>query len=237
MPELDVDTRERLIPKFVRRFELTAQRAVAAHGRFSCALPGGSVAMTFFPALVGAAVEWPLVDVFWCDERAVPPSDPESNYGLALRLWLRHVDVTVTRVHPIRADHADLDGAATEYDAELVSTLGNPPRLDLVVLGMGPDGHVCSLFPGHAALSERERAAVAVRDAPKSPRSRITITLPVLAAAADLYLVALGTEKAEAVRETLEKTSSPMPAALAIHSGPRVVCMFDHDAASALRRY
>lgn len=235
MRELDVDGRERLVPRFVKRFELAAHEAVSSRGRFACALPGGSVGLTFLPALATAAVEWPLVDFFWCDERAVPTTDPDSNYGLAMRLWLQHIGADVTRVHPMCADHPDLDRAASEYGAEMSRILGSPPRLDLVVLGMGPDGHVCSLFPGHAALRERERAAVAVPDAPKPPPRRITMTLPVLAAASTLYLIALGAEKAGAVRESLEAERSPLPAALAVRSGQRVVCMLDHDAASLLR--
>src|SRR5215831_4545784 len=96
-PEVIVDTREALAGVFAGRFEALALDAVARRGRFTCAMPGGSVAEAFFPALTRAAVDWTQVDVFWGDERAVPPSDPESNIGLARRLWLDHVPLDPAR--------------------------------------------------------------------------------------------------------------------------------------------
>src|SRR5512134_212813 len=98
-PEVIVDASPALAMRFAGRFESAARDAIAARGRFACAVPGGSVARTFLPALASAAVEWPRVDVFWDDERAVPPDDPSSNYGLARRLWLDHVPLDPTRVH------------------------------------------------------------------------------------------------------------------------------------------
>src|SRR5262245_7589374 len=175
-PEVIVATREALAGVFVRRFEALARDSVALRGRFTCALPGGSVADAFFPALTHAAVDWTRVDLFWGDERAVPPSDPESNVGLARRLWLDHVALDPARVHPIHGEAPDLEAAAAAYARELAATIGGRP-LDLVLLGMGPEGHVCSLFPGHAVLDESVRAVVAVHDSPKPPPDRITMTL------------------------------------------------------------
>src|SRR5262249_9047364 len=129
-PEVIVDTRDALASFFVRRFESLVGEAIGAHGRFACALPGGSVAEAFFPRLAAATVDWKRVAVFWGAERAVPPTDPESNYGLARRLWLDHVPIDPARVHPIHGETPDLDAAAAAYARELAAALGEGP-LDL----------------------------------------------------------------------------------------------------------
>ena len=156
-PELLVfDTTSRLIEAFVDRFQSAAEAAIDARGRFSCAVPGGSVASTLLPALVDAVVDWTRVDVFWVDERAVPPDSDSSNFGVAWRMWLEHLDAR-PRVHRMRGESPNLDAAATACGDNLGATLGVPPRLDLALLGVGADGHVASLFPGHPALNETER--------------------------------------------------------------------------------
>jgi 6-phosphogluconolactonase len=232
-PEVIVETRSALARVFVRRFEAAAGDAVAARGRFACALPGGSVADAFFPALVGAAVDWRKLEVFWGDERAVPPSDPASNYGLARRLWLDHVPIDPARVHPIHGENPDLDAAATAYAGEFAAALGGRP-LDLVLLGMGPEGHVCSLFPGHPALRETRRAVVAVRDSPKPPPERVTLTLVPIRGADLVCVAAFGAEKAAAVREAVEVPDSRLPVALAARAGARALFLLDDAAAAGL---
>ena len=228
-----VDARPALAMGFAGRFEAAARDAIAAHGRFACAVPGGSVARTFLPALAGATVEWPRVDVFWGDERAVPPDDPSSNYGLARRLWLDHVPLDPRRVHRIHGEEHDLEAAAGAYARELTRVLEGRP-LDLVLLGMGPDGHVCSLFPGHRALDESARTVVAIDDSPKPPPKRITLTLVSLAKAALVCVAAFGATKALAAREALESSASRLPVALAARAGERALFLLDADAASLL---
>lgn len=141
------------------------------------ALPGGSGATTFFPRLARARVDGSCTDFFWVDERAVPPSDPESNYGVAERLWLTPGRVAAERVHRMPADTSALASAADSYAEELSSLLGKPPRLDVALLGMGPDGHVGSLFPRHPLLREERRWVAAILDSPKPPKHRLTLTL------------------------------------------------------------
>ena len=232
-PEVIVDTRSALANVFLHRFEAKTRDAVAARGRFTCALPGGSVAETFFPALVGAKVDWRRVELFWGDERAVPPSDPASNYGLARRLWLDHVPLDPACVHPIHGENPDLDAAAKAYANELAIALGGRP-LDLVLLGMGPEGHVCSLFPGHAALRESTRLVIAVRDSPKPPPERVTLTLAPIRGADLVCVAAFGGEKAAAVREAVEVPDSRLPVALAARAGLRALFLLDDAAAAGL---
>jgi 6-phosphogluconolactonase len=232
-PDVIVDTRDALATLFVRRFESLVRDAIGTHGRFACALPGGSVAEAFFPKLVAAAVDWKRVDVFWGDERAVPPTDPESNYGLARRLWLDHVPIDTARVHPIHGENPDLEAAAAAYAREVTAALGGRP-LDLVLLGMGPEGHVCSLFPSHPALHEATRSVVAIRDSPKPPPERITLTLVPITGAALVCVAAFGAEKADAVREAVEVADSALPVALAARAGARALFLLDAAAASRL---
>jgi len=230
-PEVVVDSREALATLAAERFATAARAAIAERGMFSCALPGGSVAEVMFPAFARLALPWDRVHVFFGDERAVPETDPESNCGLARRLWLDHVPV---RVHPMRADQGDLDAAATAYAAKLHATLGDPPRLDVALLGMGPDGHVCSLFPGHPLLRERTRLVASVTDSPKPPPQRVTLTMAVLAAARSIWVGAFGAPKASILREAIQDASSELPVAIAARSGPPALFLLDPDAARAL---
>ncbi len=176
-PEIIVDKPGALADTVARRFEEEARGGLADRGRVSVALSGGSVATVFFPRLAQANVDWSRTDFFWCDERAVPPTDPESNFGVAHRLWLQPAGVPEGRIHRMEADVADPSAAAEAYAATMVRVLGQPPRFDVVFLGMGPDGHICSLFPGHPLLEERERTVAVVLDSPKPPAARLTLTL------------------------------------------------------------
>jgi 6-phosphogluconolactonase len=232
--EVVVDAREALADVVLHRFEATARTAIAARGRFACALPGGSVAEAFLPRLAGAAVDWSRTDLFWGDERAVPPTDPDANYGLARRLLLDRIPIGPAHVHRIHGEEPDLEAAAAAYARELAGTIGARP-LDLVLLGMGPDGHVCSLFPDHAALGESVRTVVAIHDSPKPPPARITLTLVPLTGAALVCVAAFGTEKAAAVRAALEVPDSRLPVALAARAGAHALFLLDRAAASGLR--
>jgi 6-phosphogluconolactonase len=231
--EVIVDAPAALARVFAERFETAARHAIASHGQFTCALPGGSVAEAFFPALATAAVDWRRVDFFWGDERAVPPTDPDANYALARRLWLDHVALDPAHVHRMRGEAPDLDAAAAAYARELTAALRGRP-LDLVLLGMGPEGHVCSLFPTHSALRESTRSVVAIDDSPKPPPRRLTLTLVALAGVPLVCVAAFGSGKAAAVREAVEAPASPLPVALAARAGLRSLFLLDPEAAALL---
>jgi len=229
-PEVVVDKPEGLAARLTERLEGAAARAVAARGCFAVALPGGSVATRFFPALAAAAVDWSRTEFFWGDERAVPADDPDSNFGVARALWLETAAVPAGRIHRMEAERPDLEAAAADYAREMVRVLGDPPRLDVALLGVGPDGHVCSLFPGHEALREEARWVVAVVDSPKPPSRRLTLTLPTLAAARSVIVVAVGSGKAPALGQALA-ASSPSPLALVSRRAKRVTFLLDAAAA------
>jgi len=177
---------------FAEFFAQRAKDAFSARGRFDVALTGGSGAK-LYAAIDAHAVDWTRTHLWWGDERAVAPNHPESNYRLANEHLISRVPIPKQNVHRMPADLADLDAAARAYEAELV------PVLDLVHLGVGPDGHICSLFPGHPLLEERTRRVCAITDSPKPPPRRLTLTLPVVQGARGRVVTAAGSEKAPIV--------------------------------------
>ncbi|HQZ38082.1 MAG TPA: 6-phosphogluconolactonase [Vicinamibacterales bacterium] len=216
------------------RVEGVAAEAVTARGRWAVALPGGSVAATCFPRLVTATLDWSRAEVFFGDERAVPPDAPDSNFGLARRLLLSHVPLSDDHVYRMAAEPASLDAAAAGYARTLASVLGDPPVLDLVLLGVGEDGHVCSVFPGPPTPHAAEGWVAAVREAPKPPPDRLTLTLATLVAARHVMVVAMGTAKAAAIRAALEDAASTLPVARVARAARDVRFILDAGAASAL---
>jgi 6-phosphogluconolactonase len=217
-----------------RRFEVlpdveavgaaTADRLIAAgrnairrRGRFILALTGGSTPLAVCPLLVVPPrvrmLDWSKVEFFFGDERAVPPDDMESNYNTARIALLDYLPrLRMEQVHRMPCDLEDLDAGARIYEHELRRVIGGDgvPVFDLIWLGMGPDGHTASLFPGSAGLTERERLVVA-HYAPGPDAWRMTLTFPVLNAAREVMFVATGAEKADAFR-AVRSGSRELPA-------------------------
>ncbi len=180
-----------------------AQASSDARGRFCVALSGGSLMDMLAPVLAAPSlrerIDWSTWNVFWVDERWVAHSSPDSNFGLARRRLLGRVDIPEDQIHAV--DHAKVpDETARDYEAKIRKTLpveaGAFPRFDLILLGLGEDGHTASLFPGHPALAEDRRWVVPVFNAPKPPPVRLTMTLPVINAARRIVFVAAGSGKA-----------------------------------------
>ena len=217
-----------LAPRFAARLARIAEAAVAARGRFTLAIPGGSVAEAFLPALAAVAVPWSSTDVFWTDERWVPVQSQESNFGMARRLLFGAGPAAAARLHRIQTDHPDA-GAAAERD--LIARAGPAGRLDLILVGVGEDGHVCSLFPGHPELDETERLMVAVEGAPKPPPRRISLTMPVLAASDHLWIAAFGPAKAAAIRAALTDPLDARPVSVALRAAKQATLWLDPAAA------
>ena len=224
-----------LADELARLFRRAGRRAIEARGRFSVALSGGSVAPLFYPVLARLPFDWARTDFFWCDERAVPPSHEDSTYAPARRLWLEPAGVPADSIHRMEAERTPLASAAAAYSERLVQTLGSPPRIDLVLLGVGPDGHVASLFPDHPVLAHEAAWVAAVEDSPKPPPRRLTLTLPAIAAARRVVVAAFGAPKAPVVREALASSESNLPVALVSRRARRVVFLLDEDAVGARR--
>jgi 6-phosphogluconolactonase len=202
------------------RFVATVERAVEEHGVARVALSGGSTPKRVYPLLLEPArrdaVDWSRVEFFWGDERAVPPDHPESNFGVAYSMLLSQLrDVRADRIHRMPAEAQDLDAAALSHESELRLAFGvragDLPAFDLVWLGMGPDGHTASLFPGSLALDETQRWVVA-NWAPAQEAWRMTLTFPILNAGRDVIFVVTGTDKAEAL-DRIRSGDRELPAA------------------------
>jgi 6-phosphogluconolactonase len=234
LPDIIVDELKNLPETLASLVEREAARAIINRDFFAVALPGGAVATTFFPQLSQLPLNWSKTHFFWGDERAVPPSHPDSNFGVADTLWFKPARVPETSIHRMPADMPNLDAAAQTHAQDLATLTGTPPLLDLVLLGVGPDGHVCSLFPGHALLQETSLWVAAVKDSPKPPPRRLTLTLPVLAAAGHVVVAAMGQAKAAVVQEAIEDPRSMLRVALAAKRAPRVTYLLDREAASRL---
>ncbi|KRT77903.1 MAG: 6-phosphogluconolactonase, 6-phosphogluconolactonase [Armatimonadetes bacterium CSP1-3] len=233
-PEIRVlPTPHALVEEAARFVRDAAQQAVADHNRFALALSGGETPQALYALLAEAGPDtlpYNRVEIFWSDERGVPPDHEESNYGLAWKVWLARAPLDPRRIHRLRGED-DPERAAADYEAELRRVLGDPPRLDLVLLGVGRDGHTASLFPGEAALASNRLVAAAT--APVPPQRRITVTPRLIEAAARVLVLVTGRDKAEAVRRALEDAPTPaVPASLL--RGPGITWFLDDAAASVL---
>jgi 6-phosphogluconolactonase len=209
-------------------FSALVHGTLARRPRFACAVPGGSVATMVLPVVASRALPWAAVDLFLADERFVDPSAPESNARVVREQWPGTPSATGPALHPMPTS-GDPDDAARLASEELVRWLGAPPRFDLVILGVGPDGHVASLFPG-GAWPGRTEWVIAVRDAPKPPPTRLSLGPAALAAAENVWFVAFGAEKAAAIRAARHDVRSPLPAAIVARHARSVRWFLDADA-------
>lgn len=226
-------------------FVSTARAAIADHERFAVALSGGSTPRGLHTLLASETyrdqVAWERVWFYWGDERCVPPDDAESNYHMAVETLLSKVPVREEQIFRMPAELPDPTVAADDYEATLRETFelseDEVPAFDLIFLGMGPDGHTASLFPGTAALDIRERL-VASNFVPKLNANRITLTVPVLNAASAIAFLVAGQDKADALAAVVEGPSDPRtyPSQLVSPVAGQLSWLVDTAAAAKLQR-
>lgn len=218
----------------------------ASKGTASVVLTGGGVGTACLAALAAApardAIDWSRLDVWWGDERFLPSGHPERNETGARQALLDHVPLDPARVHPMPAsdgpDGDDVEAAARRYAAELAGARrpedhGPVPTFDVLMLGVGPDTHVASLFPKLPAVYD-ERPVVAVHGAPKPPPTRISLTFPAIQAAREVWLLVAGEEKAPAVRLALSDAGHVQVPAAGARGRQRTLWLIDQAAASQL---
>jgi len=218
-----------------------AAAAVDARGRFTLVLAGGATPRATYERLALPPfcdqVPWKHAWIFFGDERAVAPDHPEANYHMAFEALLSRVRIPSAQVCRIPADADDTDAAAADYARMLACALdlrrGELPRFDLVILGVGVDGHTASLFPGSPVLREVSRPVAAVHAAAAAIPERITLTLPAINAAAHVLFLAAGAEKAKVVRAALAEQSM-LPAAMVHPANGKLTWLLDRAAASLL---
>jgi 6-phosphogluconolactonase len=222
-------------------FRRLAAESIAATGRFSVALSGGSTPRALYRSLAEPpshdAIDWTRVHLFWSDERFVPADHPDSNYRLAREAFISRAPIPAANVHPFPTDAADPQTAAAQYEDTLRRFFAAREGFDLILLGLGADGHTASLFPGSPALDppEADRLAVAAH-VPKLDAWRLTLTPPVLRAARHIVFLVAGPDKASTLREVLQGPYDPnrLPAQLARPEDGDVTWLVDEAAASLL---
>jgi 6-phosphogluconolactonase len=223
-------------------FISVGRSAIGAQGRFTVALSGGSTPKALYSLLATnyATFPWNRVFLFFGDERHVPPTDPESNYRMVNEALLTKITIPSENVFRVPGENPDALAAAADYEAQLRRFFAlRPsefPRFDLILLGVGPDGHTASLFPDSEALEEKTRLVVANWVA-KFNTHRITFTFPVLNDANEVMFMATGTDKADMLHQILEgKNTPPLPSQRVQPSEGKLLWMLDEAAAAKLAR-
>ncbi|WP_326823549.1 6-phosphogluconolactonase [Streptosporangium sp. NBC_01756] len=218
--------------------------AQSGKGSASLVLTGGTIGIATLAEIAASpardAVDWRNLDIWWGDERFLPSGHPERNETGAREALLDHVDLDPARVHVMRGPDSGMtaEESAEAYAEELRRAAhpedhGPAPSFDVMMLGMGPDGHVASLFPGMPALYET-RPVVAVHGAPKPPPTRISLTLPVIQGAREVWLIAAGAEKAGAVRLALSDSGTMQVPAAGARGRRRTLFLLDRTSASKI---
>ncbi|GAB2852349.1 6-phosphogluconolactonase [Actinocorallia aurea] len=219
----------------------------AVRGEASIVLTGGTIGIALLAEVAASpardAVDWAKVDVWWGDERFVPEGDPDRNALQAREALLDAVPLDPARVHPMPAsdgpDGADVEAAAARHAAELRAAAKpqdalEAPSFDVLMLGVGPDAHIASLFPGLPGVLEDKRTVIAVHDSPKPPPTRVSLTVPVIQAAREVWVVAAGEGKSDAIRLGLSG-ASPSEAPVATAQGrEETLYLLDRAAAAQL---
>jgi 6-phosphogluconolactonase len=204
---------EKTLTFCVSHFLMLARQAIEDHGAFYVALSGGSTPKAIYQRLRNEAtsIDWSSVHLFWSDERCVPPSDPESNYFMAMEAGLKTLPIPSSQIHRMKAE-SNVQAHAQEYETLIKTTLGDHP-FDLIMLGMGEDGHTASLFPNTAGLQEKKHLVVA-NNVPQKSCWRMTMTLPCINRARHTTFYILGASKQPMLKQVLSSDSPTLPASL-----------------------
>lgn len=216
-----------------------SREAIANHGFFSVAFSGGSSAKIICKGLQSEDIDFSKWKILFCDERYVELTDPDSNYSIVKEQLLDKIASAPEVVLALNAS-LPLDEAAKEYETKLRGLYPlekGVPQLDMLLLGMGPDGHICSLFPDHPLLKESTRLVAPISDSPKPPPCRITLTYPVIHAARGAIFVATGASKAEVVKRILEgNEENPLPAARVKLTNGKVYWFLDEGSSRLVKK-
>jgi len=227
---------EAMAHEAARRFVALSREAAGSRGRFSVALSGGSTPGRLYGLLAEepycSQIPWAEVHLFWADERCVPPGDPDSNYLLAHQALISRVPIPPDNVHRVYGELKP-DRAARVYEQELHDFFCGPyARFDLVLLGLGEDGHTASLFPGSPVLAEAERLVAATTAVYQDrPAERVTLTLPAINAARQVLFLVSGGAKAAVVQSVIEGEGGLLPARRVQPAAGQLTWLLDAEAA------
>ncbi|KAM3864363.1 6-phosphogluconolactonase [Diretmus argenteus] len=224
-------------PVLARLVTSRAEKAISSRGRFTLGLSGGSlVSMLSKELLALPALDCSKWVVGFCDERLVPFDDPESTFGLYKNLLFSKINIPDSGILAIDSS-LPVSECAEDYARKLKEAFPDNaiPIFDMLLLGMGPDGHTCSLFPGHPLLEETEKIVAPISDSPKPPPQRVTMTFPVVNSARCVTFVSTGGSKAPVLKEVLEGREGPaFPAARVVPTAGELFWLIDDPAAASL---
>ena len=229
-----------LAQKATSLFHQTAKESIDRRGRFVVAISGGTTPRRMYRMLAeepcGSAIPWNKTYIFWADERCVPENDPASNYGAAKNDFLNRVPVPEAQVYPMPGELPPKQGAL-KYQKALIDFFhledGQVPIFDLILLGMGTDGHTASLFPGHRTVDETKRMVVAVKGGHPNV-NRLTLTLPVLNRAKQIIFLISGKEKAATLKTVFENLKAQLPVQKIYTLEGELTWLLDRETASLL---
>ena len=237
------DNLEIISHEAARLFMSLSRRYIRLSGRFVVAVSGGRTPERLYRILSSDAyrksIAWGKIHMFWVDERFVPYDHPDNNFRLIRRTLLKRLALPWGNLHPITTDQVSASASAKRYDADVRHFFSHTattsfPRFDLIILGIGADGHTASLFPGSKRLNEEEHIAVPVKNG-KTQNPRVTLTLPVLNNARHVLFLVSGKRKAPAVRKVIIERDRTAPASLVNPHDGKCHYYIDRDAATAIR--
>jgi 6-phosphogluconolactonase len=233
---------EALSLKAAEFFVDLSKRCIASKGQFFVAVSGGSTPIRLY-TLLGSEmyshqIDWRRLHFFWVDERFVPPSHKDSNYRLLHDHLLSKISITKENIHPVKTDLPSPQVAASNYEEEIKNIFrlaeGSLPEFDLILLGIGKDGHTASIFPDSEVLRETEHLAAPVMDM-KHMYYRITLTLPVINYAEEIIFLVSGKNKADVVKKVLVEKDHSLPASLVSPENGNLIFLIDKEAALYLK--
>ncbi len=234
------DTADELARGIADQLVHTIVGALTARGVAHVVLTGGRIGTACLAAVrahpLGADIPWEGVEFWWSDERFLPTGDPARNDTAAFEVLLDHLPVPVDNIHRMPSPHSDssLEDAAAQYWADVTSVFGHDVTFDVCLLGVGEDAHVASLFPGLDAVGNSSISVLAVGNAPKPPPLRITFSRPLIQCARQVWLLASGSEKANAVRQIMTMSDEHVAPASNVRGQIRTVLFADHDACTSI---
>ncbi|MEN8263168.1 MAG: 6-phosphogluconolactonase [Nitrospirota bacterium] len=234
------DNIEKIIDHAVEKWIEVAEQSVKEKEIFTAALSGGRTPVLLHKALSEKkGLPWYRTHIFIVDERFVPFDHEDSNFLMIQNTLLKHVLIPSENIHPVQTENSTPVLSAEKYEKEMLSFFNISenefPRFDLILLGIGEDGHTASLFPGTPVLNETRHLAAAVTQSVKPGKERVTLTFPAINNAKNIILMATGGDKAAAIREVIEEDSS-LPAAMVRPERGKLLFLLDKDAASLLSR-
>lgn len=221
----------------VTKWTEIAERTVNEKGSFSVALSGGKTPAALLQKLAKEKkLPWNKTHVFMVDERFVPYHDENNNYRMINEILMRHVDIPAKNIHPILTTIESPQASALKYEKELNSFFKSRPGFDLLLLGIGDDGHTASLFPGSPSLKEKKHLSIAVPPSGTVISERITMTFPIINEAENIMFMATGSNKSGIIRNVIENEKSRLPAAMVRPRKGSLFFLLDETAASLLSK-